>query len=139
MKSDIRDRVCTCVEGQRAKIFQHTKAPIGTFAEPDARLIISHTPRFHSTSSHFCIDKVRPPLTPSYSGPHMIKNRSDKNFVIDLKGKSITVTIDRLKAVYEFSEEIPLRVTPKAIQKFSLAEKLLQNEKTLSKNVRKTI
>ncbi|GFS83721.1 protein KIAA0100 [Nephila pilipes] len=84
------------------------------------------------------IDKVRPPITPPYSGPHMVKNRSDKNFVIDLKGKSVIVTINRLKPAYEFSEDIPPRVTPKAtpkaIQKFSPAEKLLLNEKTFSKN-----
>ncbi|GFT13492.1 hypothetical protein NPIL_151021 [Nephila pilipes] len=45
---------------------------------------------------------------------------------------------DRLNPASEFSEEIPPRVTPKAIRKFSPAEKLLQNEKPLSKNVRKT-
>ncbi|GFT81308.1 transposon Tf2-6 polyprotein [Nephila pilipes] len=84
------------------------------------------------------IDKVRSPLTPPYSGTHMVKNQYDKFFVIDLEGKSVTITIVRLKPAYEFSEEIPPRVSPKANQSFSLAEKLLQNENTLSKNVRKT-
>ncbi|GFT79767.1 transposon Tf2-6 polyprotein [Nephila pilipes] len=42
MKSDERDRVCACAKCQHAKVFQHTKAPLGTFAEPDARFSHIH-------------------------------------------------------------------------------------------------
>ncbi|GFT71084.1 transposon Tf2-9 polyprotein [Nephila pilipes] len=56
-----------------------------------------------SSCSHvfFRIDTVR---SPPYPGPPMDKNRSDKNFVLNLKGKSVNVTIDRSKLVYELSE-----------------------------------
>lgn len=50
-------------------------------------------------------DKIRPPLTPPYSGPHPVDNRNDKNFVITVNGKRTTVSIDRLKPAYKFSEE----------------------------------
>ncbi|KAF8785995.1 hypothetical protein HNY73_011475 [Argiope bruennichi] len=52
-------------------------------------------------------DRVRPPLTSPYSGPHLVKSRTDENFVIDLNGKNVTVTIDRCKHAYEISETPP--------------------------------
>ncbi|GBM86441.1 hypothetical protein AVEN_108453-1 [Araneus ventricosus] len=42
MKSYIRDRVRACVKCQRGKIFQHTKALLGTFSKPDARFSHIH-------------------------------------------------------------------------------------------------
>ncbi|GBM30295.1 hypothetical protein AVEN_52699-1 [Araneus ventricosus] len=42
MKSDVRDRVRACVKCQRAKVFQHTEAPLGTFSEPDERFSHIH-------------------------------------------------------------------------------------------------
>ncbi|GBM60187.1 Pro-Pol polyprotein, partial [Araneus ventricosus] len=42
MKSDVRDRVRACTKCQRAKVFQHTKAPLSTFSEPDARFSHIH-------------------------------------------------------------------------------------------------
>ncbi|GBN07737.1 hypothetical protein AVEN_251414-1 [Araneus ventricosus] len=50
-------------------------------------------------------DKIRPPLIPSYSGPHSVVSRTDKHFVIDLNDKSTTVSNDLLKPAYEFSED----------------------------------
>ena len=38
MKTDIRTWARTCLKCQRAKIHQHTTAPLATFATPDARL-----------------------------------------------------------------------------------------------------
>ena len=43
------------------------------------------------------IDAVRRPLTPPYEGPFRVLDRGPKTFVIDKAGKSVTVTIDRLK------------------------------------------
>jgi hypothetical protein len=50
------------------------------------------------------IDKIRPPLTPPYSGPHLVKSRTDKNFLIELNGKNTTVSIDRVKPAYQWTD-----------------------------------
>ncbi|GFX04295.1 hypothetical protein TNCV_3974441 [Trichonephila clavipes] len=54
------------------------------------------------TCSHIFLrsDKVNPPLTPPYTGPHWVISRNDKNFIIDLNGKQSTVSIDRIKPAY---------------------------------------
>ncbi|GBO41869.1 Transposon Ty3-G Gag-Pol polyprotein [Araneus ventricosus] len=83
------------------------------------------------------IDKVRPPLTPPYSGPHIVKSRTDKNLVIDLNGRNVTVTIDRCKPAYEFSETISPRATPKVIQNQFSNRKSQESNENLS-NVRIT-
>ncbi|GFV91153.1 transposon Ty3-I Gag-Pol polyprotein [Trichonephila clavipes] len=50
------------------------------------------------TCSHIFLrsDNVNPPLTPPYTGPHLVISRNDKNFIIDLNGKQSTVSIDRI-------------------------------------------
>ncbi|GFS93192.1 transposon Ty3-G Gag-Pol polyprotein [Trichonephila clavipes] len=45
-------------------------------------------------------DKVTPPLTSPYTGPHLVISSNDKNFIIDLNGKQSTVSIDRIKPAY---------------------------------------
>ncbi|XP_033222782.1 uncharacterized protein LOC117176635 [Belonocnema kinseyi] len=40
-----------------------------------------------------------------YDGPYSVNSRNDKTFDVSIKGKSITVTIDRLKPVYTIAEE----------------------------------
>ncbi|GBN73255.1 Pro-Pol polyprotein, partial [Araneus ventricosus] len=98
---------------------------------------------FVNPSLKFCshvflrIDKVRPPLTPPYSGPHIVKSRTDKNLVIDLNGRNVTVTIDRCKPAYEFSETISPRATPKVIQNQFSNRKSQESNENLS-NVRIT-
>ncbi|GFT97769.1 transposon Ty3-G Gag-Pol polyprotein [Trichonephila clavipes] len=54
------------------------------------------------TCSHIFLrsDKVNPPLTPPYTGPHLVISRNDKNFIIDLNGKQSTVSVDRIKPAY---------------------------------------
>ncbi|GFT33006.1 uncharacterized protein TNCV_149871 [Trichonephila clavipes] len=49
-------------------------------------------------------DKILSPLTPPYTGPHLVKSRSDKNFVICINNKNVTATIDRCKPAFEFSD-----------------------------------
>ncbi|GFW85464.1 pro-Pol polyprotein [Trichonephila clavipes] len=60
-----------------------------------------------STCTHAFLrnDKIRPPLTSPDTGPHLVKSRSDKNFVICINNKNVTVTIDRCKPAFEFSED----------------------------------
>ncbi|GFS70150.1 transposon Tf2-6 polyprotein [Trichonephila clavipes] len=48
MRKDIKNRVRACEKCQRAKVFKHTKAPLSTFALPDARF------------SHIHIDYIGP-------------------------------------------------------------------------------
>ncbi|GBN80837.1 hypothetical protein AVEN_232692-1 [Araneus ventricosus] len=50
-------------------------------------------------------DKVNPPLTPPYTGPHLVITRNDKNFIIDLNGKQSTVSIDRVKPAYLLADD----------------------------------
>ncbi|GFW56856.1 pro-Pol polyprotein [Trichonephila clavipes] len=61
-----------------------------------------------STCTHVFLrnDKIRPPLTPPYTGPYLVKNRSDKIFVICINNKNVTVTIDICKPAFEFSEDL---------------------------------
>ncbi|GFT98904.1 pro-Pol polyprotein [Trichonephila clavipes] len=42
-RKDIKNRVQACEKCQRAKVFKHTKAPLSTFALPDARFAHIHT------------------------------------------------------------------------------------------------
>ncbi|KAF8778535.1 hypothetical protein HNY73_015249 [Argiope bruennichi] len=77
-------------------------------------------------------DKVRPPLTLKYSGPHIVKSRTDKNLVIDLNGHNVTVSIDRCKPAYEFSETFSPRATPKVIQNQLSNRKSLEDNQNLS-------
>ncbi|GBN00815.1 Retrovirus-related Pol polyprotein from transposon 412 [Araneus ventricosus] len=59
------------------------------------------------TCSHIFLrsDKVNPPLTPPYTGPHLVITRNDKNFIIDLNGKQSTVSIDRVKPAYLLADD----------------------------------
>ena len=41
-----------------------------------------------------------------YDGPYTVSNRKDKTFDLEINGKIVTVTIDRLKPAYTISEEI---------------------------------
>lgn len=54
------------------------------------------------TSSHVFLrdDSVRASLQPPYSGPYPVMERGDKSFKILVKGKSVTVSVDRLKPAY---------------------------------------
>ncbi|GFU33079.1 hypothetical protein TNCV_4156341 [Trichonephila clavipes] len=42
IREDIKNRVRACEKCQRAKVFKHTKAPLSTFALPDARFAHIH-------------------------------------------------------------------------------------------------
>lgn len=69
------------------------------------------------------IDKIHPSLTSPYSGPHLVIDRNDKNFVLDLNGKKTTISIDRLKPAFELNDDfksakMPLLPNPtKVIEK----------------------
>lgn len=45
-------------------------------------------------------DASRAPLQPAYTGPHKVLEKGDKVFKVLVKGKPVTVTVDRLKPAY---------------------------------------
>lgn len=46
------------------------------------------------------VDKVKPTLTPPYDGPYRVMKRLRKHYVIEIKGKNTSISIDRLKPAY---------------------------------------
>lgn len=42
-------------------------------------------------------DSIRKPLQPPYDGPYLVLEKDLKHFKVDIKGKSTTISIDRLK------------------------------------------
>ena len=59
------------------------------------------------TCSHVFLrhDAVRKPLQSPYDGPYLVKSRKDKTFDIDIRGKTVTVSVDRLKPAFVLTEE----------------------------------
>ena len=49
-------------------------------------------------------DTARHALQPPYSGPHKVIARTDKTFKIVVRGRQVTVSIDRLKPAYTLEE-----------------------------------
>lgn len=62
----------------------------------------SHLEKDLSSCSHVWIrvDSVRKPLQLPYRGPYKVLERHDKHFVLDINGKTDSVSIDRLKVAY---------------------------------------
>lgn len=50
-------------------------------------------------------DALRGALQPAYSGPYKVLTRGDKTFKLHIKGKEITVSIDRIKPAFVLSEQ----------------------------------
>lgn len=61
-----------------------------------------YVPRSLSTASHVFIRQGQPhrSLEAPYQGPFKVIRRRDKSFDVDIKGKIITVSVDRLKPVF---------------------------------------
>ena len=47
---------------------------------------------------------VRAPLTPPYTGPYRVLARTDKLFTLDVCGKKETVSIDRVKRAFTYTD-----------------------------------
>ena len=50
------------------------------------------------------IDRVKPALTPPYEGPYKVIRRLRKYFIVDVKGKHTSISIDRLKPALIIAE-----------------------------------
>ncbi|GFT82642.1 transposon Ty3-G Gag-Pol polyprotein [Trichonephila clavipes] len=91
----------------------------------------------HQSLSTFRNDKIRPPLTPPYTGPHLDKSRSDKNFVICINNKNVTVTIERCKPAFEFSEDFNPQKGSSNFQP-PLTKQQIEDKTVVDKNIRTT-
>ncbi|XP_058806319.1 uncharacterized protein LOC131672838 [Phymastichus coffea] len=58
-------------------------------------------------------DAIRGPSDPPYDGPYKVLERNDKSFVIDINGKKVRVSIDRLKPAFIVSDDIENNVNNK--------------------------
>ncbi|GFY75943.1 uncharacterized protein TNIN_83381 [Trichonephila inaurata madagascariensis] len=92
-----------------------------------------------STCTHVFLrnDKIRPPLTPPYTGPHLVKSRSDKNFVICINNKNVTVIIDRCKPAFEFSEDFNSQKDSSNFEP-PLTKQQIEHKTIVDKNIRTT-
>lgn len=61
-----------------------------------------YVPHDLRTSTHVFVrrDTVRKPLQQPYDGPFRVVERRDKHFVLDLGGRTDTVSVDRLKPAH---------------------------------------
>lgn len=74
-------------------------------------------------------DSIKPALTPPYTGPHLVIERSDKTFVIDLNGKRTTISIDRVKPAFQISQPLKLTPAPLNVTTHELPQSPQWNEK----------
>ena len=81
-----------------------TPMPVSYHGVPPSRV-----DRRLSSASHVFIriDSVRRPLVPPYEGPFLVLGRSDKTFDLQRNGKTVTVSIDRLKPAMFLPEDPP--------------------------------
>jgi hypothetical protein len=75
----------------------------GTFVHKDLR-----------SCSHVFVrqDANRPALQPPYSGPYRVLSRTAKTFQLFVRGNTITVSADRVKPAYIFTEASPSPHSP---------------------------
>lgn len=76
-------------------------------------------PRDLQDSSHVFLrqDHVRGSLEPPYAGPYLVIQRQPKFFTLDVKGKKVNVTVDRLKPAYMAREaHVPLATTAQRLE-----------------------
>lgn len=98
--------------------------PATSRSPPSTRKVFVH--KDLTTCSHVFIreDKTKQPLTPAYEGPYQVIKRDEKVFVVMVKGKEATVSIDRLKPTYFESQPatsgsptpLPQPVTPEPMK-----------------------
>uniref|UniRef100_A0AAG5DQR2 Integrase catalytic domain-containing protein n=1 Tax=Anopheles atroparvus TaxID=41427 RepID=A0AAG5DQR2_ANOAO len=77
---------------------EHLQPPATTWYSKATTFV--HSDLQASTHVFLRNDTIRPALTSPYLGPYQVLSRNDKTFQILVKGKPITVSIDRLKPCY---------------------------------------
>ncbi|XP_064469251.1 uncharacterized protein LOC135383884 [Ornithodoros turicata] len=84
---------------------QRLKAALSRLLPTPTRAVSSSFPYVAqdlTSSSHVFLrtDSIRRSLQPPYSGPHKVIHRGAKAFAIDVNGREVDVSIDRLKPAY---------------------------------------
>jgi cleavage and polyadenylation specificity factor subunit 1 len=71
------------------------------------------------TTAHVFLrdDTVKSPLQQPYSGPHEVIRRYERTYTIRVKGKEVTVSIDRLKPAFIASEPMEVATKPQPMKK----------------------
>ena len=89
----------------RLRRTMHELKPTPSRFQPHNALI----PKDLHSCSHVYVrhDAVRKPLQPPYDGPFKVLRRMDKYFVLDIKGREQTISLDRLKVAYLDSDFLP--------------------------------
>ena len=89
----------------RLRRTMHELKPTPGHFQPHNALI----PKDLHSCSHVYVrhDAVRKPLQPPYDGPFKVLRRMDKYFVLDIKGREQTISLDRLKVAYLDSDFLP--------------------------------
>ena len=66
-----------------------------------------HVSKALATCTHVFVrcDAIRKPLQPPYDGPYKVLERTDKYFIVDVKGKHDIISLDRLKPAHLDTEE----------------------------------
>ena len=68
-----------------------------------------------------CLYAIRKPLQPPYDGPYKVLQRTEKYFVVEVKGKQDSISLDRLKPAHldkdDNTDSIP--TSPVTIDPFS--------------------
>lgn len=102
---------------------QHVKSKV--FVHPELK-----------TCSHVFlrVDKVSPPLSQPYTGPHAVLSRETKSITIDLNGKKSCVSLDRVKPAFIFND-LPETDYPETQPK---ENRLPENPETLKTQVTKS-
>ncbi|GBM31439.1 hypothetical protein AVEN_39237-1 [Araneus ventricosus] len=57
------------------------------------------------------IHRIRKSLEPPYAGPYKVLSRTSKVFTMEVNSRPVTVSIDRLKAVHMFPDEVSSRIS----------------------------
>jgi cleavage and polyadenylation specificity factor subunit 1 len=67
-----------------------------------------------ATATHVFLrhDMVRRPLQPPYGGPYLVVRRTEKVFHLDINGKTVPVSIDRVKPAYILNDTSSSVLTP---------------------------
>lgn len=97
------------IQGLREHMQQLRPTP-GT--RHDSRQIFVHTDLATSKYVFLRHDGPKLPLQQPYDGPFKVLSRTDKTFVIHMRGRDVTVSIDRLKPAFMLAEDIEDVATP---------------------------